>query len=329
VHNFISSNEVEDSINNILLLNTNKNGGAIELDKKYGDIRLNQFNTISGISYFSFEASFHEDTIIEANYSKDTSFLSFNTTANSIDIKNVSKNRKYTFDSNLCWHGRQFDEYKANGLYCKNRKYIAHNILIDNKLFDKISSHKSEIYKQKPVFQNESIVVNYKNKLTHRQRLLLSELLKTPYLTDSLQSLYLESKILDLICTTIDETTISTDTKKIYLNKHDLKSLEKAKEVLLKDISNPPSLKELAHKVAINEFKLKKGFKQLFGNTVYGLLKEHRLSQAKLLLERGDISVSEAASLVGYKSIGHFSVIFKKNFGVFASEITKSRKFYY
>lgn len=90
----------------------------------------------------------------------------------------------------------------------------------------------------------------------------------------------------------------------------------KARELLLEDIANPPSIKELAYKSAINEFKLKKGFKELYGQTIYGYLQSYRLNEAKKLLEKNEINVGEASALVGYKSIGHFSKIFKEHFGI-------------
>ena len=68
----------------------------------------------------------------------------------------------------------------------------------------------------------------------------------------------------------------------------------------------------LAKSCAINEFKLKKGFKMMFGTTIYGALQEKRLKIAYELLMQRDINISEAATFVGYKSISHFSNIFHK-----------------
>lgn len=141
--------------------------------------------------------------------------------------------------------------------------------------------------------------------------------------------MYYESKILELTYNTINNLNESSAKSLHFLNKKDIEALHKAKEILFENINNPPSLKELAHKSAINEFKLKKGFKQLFGNTVYGLLQEYRLNKAKKLLEIDDINISEAAYLVGYKNISHFSTIFKKYFGYSPINIKKKQKKYY
>jgi AraC-like DNA-binding protein len=78
----------------------------------------------------------------------------------------------------------------------------------------------------------------------------------------------------------------------------------------------PPTLSELAKAVGINEYKLKKGFKETFGNTVFGYLADTRLELARIELFEKKKSVSQLAFELGYSSIQHFSNAFKKKFGV-------------
>ncbi|MDY0263980.1 MAG: AraC family transcriptional regulator [Sulfurospirillum cavolei] len=100
------------------------------------------------------------------------------------------------------------------------------------------------------------------------------------------------------------------------------------KTIIQSEIANPPSLKVLARQCALNEFKLKQGFKELFGTTVYGFVHAKRLEKAKELLEKQEISVQEAALHVGYQSLSHFSKAFKECYGIFPSELKKERKYY-
>jgi AraC-like DNA-binding protein len=67
--------------------------------------------------------------------------------------------------------------------------------------------------------------------------------------------------------------------------------------------------------VGINDFKLKNGFKQLYGNTVFGLLFEERMQQAKVMLVDPEISIKELSMTVGYKNLSNFTSAFKKRFG--------------
>lgn len=320
---FISQAEFWDNAQNIYTSNKKRDIGSIDMLPQYGDIKMNYFNTGSGINYSSFIANFEEDTIMEGMCSEDSSFLRFNI-GNCMYMQEVERKSKITLDSNICWNGKENNGYKANMLYSKHKQFIMHSINFDNDLFNTLMLNNKSI----EILKNENVSINFNNYINTKQKILLNNILESENLNGKLKEIYLESKILDLIYTSIKEGDTSSQNDIIYLSNQDIQSLKKAKKILLENISNPPSLKELAHKIATNEFKLKKGFKQLFGNTVYGLLQEHRLQEAKILLERNDINVSEAATLVGYKSIGHFSKIFKEKFGVLASDVMKSRKYY-
>jgi AraC-like DNA-binding protein len=67
--------------------------------------------------------------------------------------------------------------------------------------------------------------------------------------------------------------------------------------------------------VAINDFKLKLGFKQIYGTTVFGYIRDERMRIARNLLERGECNVSQAALVVGYESLPSFIRQFKKRYG--------------
>jgi len=320
---YISSNEFMDKFSKVCTLNNKQNLKSTDILKEYGNVKVNYFNTGSGINYSCFIASFYEDTIIEGICNKNSSFLRFNT-GNNIFLQEMKKSSKLNLDSNICWNGEDQKGYKAKTLYERKKQTVIHTIHLDNDLFnDLIPNNKSKL-----IFKNDDIILNYNNHINTEQKLILNDLIKSTAIQGKLKEIYLESKILELVYTTISATNSQSKEDTIYLSDQDLILLHKAKDILLSDLSNPPSLKELSHKVATNEFKLKKGFKKLFGNTVYGLLQEHRLQEAKLLLERNDINVSEACEMVGYTSLAHFSKIFKERFGVLASEIMRNRKYY-
>ena len=322
----ISSNELWDGIRKNFIPNNTRKSGKLLFNKEYANMQIDYFNTGTGITYSSFMANFHNDTIIQGYNHLDMSFLCFNI-GNSIYMENSHKKEKIKFDSNTCWSGRQNKDKEMQGTYYKNKQYLAHYITFDNNLFDNIMYQQSQVKEIKPIVQNDDFSINFHTNISMKQTFLLNDLGMTSNFTGKLQELYFESKVLDLVYTTINEVPQDTQSQ-IYLSTKDIECLQKAKNILLENMTNPPSLKELSRKSTLNEYKLKKGFKQLFGNTVYGLLQEYRLQEAKILLEKNDINVSEAAILVGYKSIGHFSKIFKENFGILASDIMKNRKYY-
>ena len=81
-------------------------------------------------------------------------------------------------------------------------------------------------------------------------------------------------------------------------------------------MANPPSLSELAREVGINDNKLKKAFKQVFNETVFGYLHQKRMERAKQLLANSEYSVKEVAAAVGFKHQGHFAAQFKTHWQV-------------
>ena len=95
----------------------------------------------------------------------------------------------------------------------------------------------------------------------------------------------------------------------------------RAKEIILQEYKNPPTIKELAHLCATNDFKLKKYFKKVHKTTVYGYVQKLRLEKANLLLREKLLSVGEIAVEVGYKHQGHFSAIFFKTYGVYPKDL--------
>jgi AraC-like DNA-binding protein len=70
----------------------------------------------------------------------------------------------------------------------------------------------------------------------------------------------------------------------------------------------------------INEFKLKKGFKEIFGNTVFGYLVDLKMEYAKEKLVQKKVSISEISDEIGFQHPQHFSQAFKKKYGYFPSQ---------
>jgi len=104
-------------------------------------------------------------------------------------------------------------------------------------------------------------------------------------------------------------------------NTDDRGKILKARDVLLQHIGEPITIKELSRKVAINECYLKKGFKELFGTTIFEFYQTQRMEHAKYLLYEKGLSVTEVSVLLGYSSISHFSTAFKKHTGLKPCEL--------
>jgi len=97
--------------------------------------------------------------------------------------------------------------------------------------------------------------------------------------------------------------------------------LNQAKDILLNNLDNPPSLNEISKQIGLNAFKLKRDFKQFFGVPVFKYLQNERLTLAHKMIRNEDATVQEAAWHVGYDSLSSFSNAFDKKFGYRPSQI--------
>lgn len=99
------------------------------------------------------------------------------------------------------------------------------------------------------------------------------------------------------------------------IDEENVQKLKKAKEIIIANMGEPPGLQELADQVGLNLKKLKMGFKQIYGDTVYGFLFDYKMEYARRLLDSGSYNVNEVGLKIGYSTASHFIAGFKKKFG--------------
>lgn len=141
-----------------------------------------------------------------------------------------------------------------------------------------------------------------------------------------IQCIFIESKILSLLHLIFEafqrKDHFSKKKVKGELNAQDLEKLQAAKEYIDQNIAENYTLIELAHRVGLNDFKLKKGFKEVFGSTVFTYRHTIRMKKARKMLQSG-YQVNEVSEEIGYKHSHHFSVAFKAYFNLLPSWINK------
>lgn len=147
-------------------------------------------------------------------------------------------------------------------------------------------------------------------------------------LENELERLYIHSKILKLIHLKFLKFSSLEIEQKIMLSNYDIKALESAKIILENELINVPSIDELSKRVRLNDFKLKNGFKSLFGITPYKFSLENRMKEAKRLLESGKFNVNEASKAVGFPYVQNFTTAFTRKFGVRPIDILKQNQTY-
>lgn len=157
-----------------------------------------------------------------------------------------------------------------------------------------------------------------------RSSMVLEALLNHNY-NDSLENIYINAQTQMLLLYSLEcmlgDKDIESFQCKFLTNENDREKIVRSREILLQHIGEPITIKELSRKVAINECYLKKGFKELFGTTIFDFYQSQRMEHARYLLYEKGLSVTEVSMMLGYSSISHFSTAFKKHTGLKPCEL--------
>jgi len=127
-----------------------------------------------------------------------------------------------------------------------------------------------------------------------------------------LKTLYLKAKVIELIALQLAQ---AAEKKTISLKSSEIERMMEVKELIENNLQESYSLAYLARVSGTNEQYLKKHFKILYGNTVFGYMLACKMQKAKALLLNEKHRIAEVAEKVGYSHATHFTNAFKKFFG--------------
>ena len=133
---------------------------------------------------------------------------------------------------------------------------------------------------------------------------------------ESMKALYLKGKVYELLSLYFNKNE-DTDIEQcpFLIDEDNVRKIRLAKDIILRNISEPPSLHELSEEIGLSLNKLKEGFKQLYGDTVFGYLLDHKMEEARRMLASNNYNVNEVGLKIGYSTSSHFIAAFKKKYG--------------
>ncbi|NGX83217.1 AraC family transcriptional regulator [Aequorivita sp. KMM 9714] len=94
-----------------------------------------------------------------------------------------------------------------------------------------------------------------------------------------------------------------------------ISKIKQAKQIIISRMAEPPTLQQLADEINLPINRLKEGFKQIYGDSVFSFLFDYKMEVARQLLATGSHNVNEVGLKVGYSTSSHFISAFKKKFG--------------
>ena len=134
-------------------------------------------------------------------------------------------------------------------------------------------------------------------------------------LNPSIKNLYYKGKGYELLSLYFNRSEDpNAEQCPFLIDEENVMKIKKAKEIIIQNMAEPPGLEELAEQVGLSLKKLKMGFKQIYGDTVYGFLFDHKMDYARQLLDSGSYNVNEVGLKIGYSTGSHFIAAFKKKF---------------
>lgn len=144
------------------------------------------------------------------------------------------------------------------------------------------------------------------------------------------QNLFFRAKAYELLSLYFSKTE-DTDLERcpFLVDEDNVQKIRKAKDLVIENLADPPGLEKLADAVGLSLKKLKTGFKQVYGDTVFNFLLDYKLNHARKLLDTNQYLIQDVGLIVGYSSPSHFIEAFRKKFGITPKKYLQGKKEYY
>ena len=268
-----------------------------------------------------------EICISDCRFISETYFSSFNWPSMIVfgfymdghyNIFTKQNNRNYFFSGEqqyiLCLKKGLIEGKAKKGVSLKHIAVVISPIIFKN--YFQIESIWPDISKY--IFEeNDSSRLLYSSNSIRSEAYIALNQIQNCQLTGLSRKLFMESRALELIAWNISNMSNDLQVRSsCILHPQDMEQTKFVRQILLDNLENPPDLKSLASSAGMSHPKLNRCFKKLYGMTVFEFLRNERLNMArKLLLEKG-LTVTEASVQVGYDSLSHFCMAYKKQFGV-------------
>jgi len=241
---------------------------------------IQYFFCLNGKINFSFNDSSYQITLKEGE-----SFFFYNPTQNLTPVITSSKNSKVIF------------------VFCALEK--VHELFSENT--DSLE-----------FLNNENVNKKYykKDDISSELEVVLNQLIQSNVKGNALD-VFKYAKVLEVLSLYFSKQALENQESCPFLNDEEsVRKIKKAKDILIQRMTDPPMISELAKEVDLNEFRLKEGFKGMYGTTLFSFLLDHKMNKGRNMLDTGRYKVQDVAYDLGYNNASHFITAFKNKFGV-------------
>jgi len=216
-----------------------------------------------------------------------------------------------------------FKDEKMNILFNLPSKSELIGILISIEYFHSLFSIEGNFLFNFNSFKTGKPIIEPKE-ISSPINLILNQL-TTKQINQSLRSVYIKGKVYELLSYYFSTASENETEHCPYIaNEETISKVKHAKEIIIEEMNNPPSLAELAKRVGLNIKRLKTDFKEFYGVPVFSFLLNYKMELAKKLLAEQQLNVNEIALNLGYSTSSHFITAFKRKFNITPKQFAKA-----
>ena len=153
--------------------------------------------------------------------------------------------------------------------------------------------------------------------VTTAMRMIVDQIFRCPY-EGMTRRIFIEGKAMELIACKLNQIKSAghEPKKNLSLRASEIDKIHSAKDLLLKDLTSPPNITELARAIGVSRTRLYHGFNQLYGASPMEYLRLKRIEKARMMVKDKDLSMTQIAYALGYSSSSHFTKTFREFFGM-------------
>ncbi|HCW52294.1 MAG TPA: hypothetical protein DG753_00825 [Clostridium sp.] len=288
------------------------------LDSNYGEGYINNYKVMPGLELMYADMQLNEPLSSMMELEKDCIEITY-CLSGQVEIK--LENEKYAFMTNgdISLFGYQVQAFCCD-LTSKVFKGIRIMIFLDefipalNKILNTDEFKKDTFLKD--VFKADRCIISHGNQS-------LNHIYKELYLLPDEYKIHLmKIKVVELILYLISGKDYK-ENETVYFSRESIEKIKYARKIIIENSDKFITLKKLSEICGMNTTDLEKGFKSLYGSTVFAYSKMCKMSKAKELLRNGDYSVLQVSLAVGYSNGGKFAKAFKDTFGMLPTKYRK------
>jgi len=296
--------------------NQSDNEIIYDIDSNYGEGCIKVYKLMGNVTLTIFDVVFHQDIIIEFDLSQEYFEVEY-----CVDGCLCIKESKI---GSMCLSPNDISVSMSRGTcgsvrYCAGQKYQGISITAEKVAIDSyFGSCGIELW--------EETIEQLENTLREQyyQGIKASPEIGNAFLQifncslpKKSKNLFFESKVMEIFSKIISYEILGTDlTEQISLSEFEINQIKKVPEILMTNLYELPTVSTLSKQLAINRNKLAKGFKMIYGDTIFRYHRKMCLQRAATLLLDTDRSINEIALDVGYSNSSNFCYAFKREFGI-------------